>query len=766
MAIYSKLSNAKKLTNSSLGAIIDVSNINFTDISSAVLEFLKNISYDETTNSINELYNINTSYLNVSSQFNVKLNDVITFKIDPQGRAEGNSFLVKVAEAKRYRHTDFNDWPLVGIPGEVIYTGVQNQRPQFGEDFIGYLDTRGWVSLTSSGGAVPGLILLTEIGSPIIIPSPLDGTGIVWTGPPNLENNYAPVNTSIYFTDDSGNTFDILTNFVWEKIGIDAKFIPKGKAIIGDGIIPGQFQYIDGNESAGYILTSDGSGNANWAPNSSGLNYSYWEINNYVANVTQTITHNLSTINTVVDFIDTVTNERIDAHVDNYTANSVDVTLSASNASVKAVILSAGGAAGGAGPDTNTWDLLQTAFVDQDYTVGDGTVGDGNKPFQTVAQANLSGAPNIYLKPGTHQLYVESNKRYYAAPGAVANYVSDLGTTATNVKILGDLTVTATFGLNFTGTGSDVYAEILEITGPSASWCDNNSSVYLKVKKGITTSCANGAGYSCRQFGGTMTIETPYYYSNYTIISPRGDGPEFILRCPDVKILDGGVYGNLNQSPIVMTDALLTAACKIEIDLMGGKCLNEVSFQTNTFGVDDSALGNFSNINYAHDIIWKNGTVTTNGVHGFSLYYTITNGTFTCDNIKLKSANRGIKFHNWNDTLGIPNIVMRNCLIESVASNLLGYGMNGDFDSCSFKVTGVQTEIFSFYAPSTVGVPTYTFRDCYGVLVNTGGELFNGFSAATLGLLNSYSTEVIGVGAVDTWGGFTQVPTLTLPNIL
>lgn len=388
MAIYSKLSNVKKLTNSSLGAIIDVSNINFTDLSSAVLEFLKNISYDETTNSINELYNINTSYLNVSSQFNVKLNDVITFKIDSQGRAEGNSFLVEVAEAKRYRHTDFNDWPLVGIPGEVIYTGVQNQRPQFGEDFIGYLDTRGWVSLTSLSDPVPGLNLLTEIGSPIIIPSPLDGTGIVWIGPPNLENNYAPVNTSIYFTDDDGNTFDILTNFVWEKIGIDAKFIPEGKAIIGDDIVAGQFQYVDGNELAGYILTSDGSGNAYWAENTGGnapgpLNYSYWEINSYIADVTQTITHSLQTVNVVVDFIDSVTNERVNAHVDNYTPNTLDVTLSSSNPSVKIVIVAAGGAIA---------SLIPHMTVNDKFLVSETTTIDGDiATLSTLSETPVNG---------------------------------------------------------------------------------------------------------------------------------------------------------------------------------------------------------------------------------------------------------------------------------------------------------------------------------------------------------------------------------------
>lgn len=388
MAIYSKLSNVKKLTNSSLGAIIDVSNINFSDLSSAVLEFLNNISYNETTNSIDNIYDINTKYLTVNNEFSVKLNDVITFKIDSQGRAEGNSFLVEIAEAKRYRHTDFNDWPLVGIPGEVIYTGIQNQRPEFGEDFIGYLDTRGWVSLTSLSDPVPGLSLLTEIGSPIVIPSPSNGTGLVWIGPPNLENTYVPVNTSIYFTDDEGHTFDILTNFVWEKIGIDAKFIPEGKAIIGDGITPGQFQYVDGNETAGYILTTDGSGNAYWAANTGGgapgpLNYSYWEINSYVANVTQTITHNLQTINVVVNFIDTVTNERINAHVDNYTTNTVDVTLSSTNPSVKIVVVSAGGAIAATIPHMTVSDK----FLTSETTVVDGDIAT----LSTISETPVNG---------------------------------------------------------------------------------------------------------------------------------------------------------------------------------------------------------------------------------------------------------------------------------------------------------------------------------------------------------------------------------------
>ena len=61
MTIYSKLSNVRKLTNSSLNSIIDVSNLNFNDIADATLEFLNNVSYNENTNSIDNLYQLDSN---------------------------------------------------------------------------------------------------------------------------------------------------------------------------------------------------------------------------------------------------------------------------------------------------------------------------------------------------------------------------------------------------------------------------------------------------------------------------------------------------------------------------------------------------------------------------------------------------------------------------------------------------------------------------------------------------------------------------------
>jgi hypothetical protein len=209
MAIYSKLSNVRKLTNSSLGSIIDVSNLNFSDLSTAVLEFLNNVSYNETTNAITGLNTLDVKFLNVHNNLSIKLNGVTTFNIDSQGRAEGNSFLVEVAEARRYRHRDFNNWPDVGIPGEIIYTGIQNQKTEFGEDFIGYLDGKGWVSLTEKGGTPFVITILQQIGSPGIPDTPSSGSGIIWIGDPFLATSTSPTTQDLYFTDENGEIFSL-----------------------------------------------------------------------------------------------------------------------------------------------------------------------------------------------------------------------------------------------------------------------------------------------------------------------------------------------------------------------------------------------------------------------------------------------------------------------------------------------------------------------------------------------------------------------------
>lgn len=379
MSVYNNLESIRKLSNSSLTSIIDVTNLNFKSLSEGTLEFLTNVNYDEVNNSIS-LYKGTYEFVDISNKISLKLDGIPTFTIDSLGRAEGQEILVKVSEAKRRRFTDFTDWPDEGVPGEIIYTGIQNQKPQFGEDFIGYLDGRGWVSLTTLNNPVPGLPIIPETGSPLVLPIVTPGTGLLWLGPPGYENEYEPQDVTLYFSDDDGNVFDILTDPIWEKIGDGAKYKLTDELVIGDSINNGILKYVDGNQQAGYILTSDSQGYASWQPNAGGgggggaTNVAYVQIVDFTQDIPFTINHNLGSDSIHIQLIDLDGNEIVEGHFDNYTINTVDVTLTETNNNVKVVIFAAGGV-----EITSLEQLTDTALtsplLDGDILIYDETSG-------------------------------------------------------------------------------------------------------------------------------------------------------------------------------------------------------------------------------------------------------------------------------------------------------------------------------------------------------------------------------------------------------
>jgi len=349
MAVYSGFEDIRTLTNASLTSIIDVTNLNFKGISESTLAFLNNISYDETLNEMT-LNRGTFEFVDVTDKITLLLDGTPTFTIDSLGRAEGKELLVEVSESKRRRFTDFEDYPTIGVPGEVVYTGIAGTDPIFGEDIIAYLDDRGWVSLTSLNGQSIGSSVIIDVtpGTPPTIPTGASGTGVLWLGAPGYETDYEPENVVTYFTDADGNTFDILSNHVWEKSGNNAIFKLTGTVSIGSTADNGSIKYVDGNQQPGYVLTSDAYGNASWQPSTGGtggsapLNSPYVTIIDCIANTPVTVTHTLGSNDIIVRLIDLDTNAEIEGHIDNYTLNSVDVTLSIDNDNVKVVIIASG----------------------------------------------------------------------------------------------------------------------------------------------------------------------------------------------------------------------------------------------------------------------------------------------------------------------------------------------------------------------------------------------------------------------------------------
>lgn len=359
MSIYKNLKAIRKLTNSSLTSIIDITNLNFSSLSSGTLEFLNNISYDETANS----FSVNKGtfdLIDITDTISLKLDGVPTFTIDSLGRAEGQELLVKVAETQRLRLTDFNDWPTIGVPGEIIYTGVQNQKPEFGEDFIGYLQGKGWVSLTDKGNSY--YITLLELSeSPPIPGCPAPNSGRVWVGPPGYATETVPTTQTLYYTDENCKVFD---------------------------------------------LTAGGTGSGTGAGACS-----FVMLKNFTANTPEVIPHNLASTNVQVQLIDTVTNEQISAYINNYQSNSVNITLSQTKNLVKVIVISAdcGGdqfksvtvnfTSSSGSPTTITHNLGTKNFT---FALRDGNayVGDSNYSLTYLDDDSIEITPSLNITDG------------------------------------------------------------------------------------------------------------------------------------------------------------------------------------------------------------------------------------------------------------------------------------------------------------------------------------------------------------------------------
>ena len=172
MAVYNNLQTIRRLTNSSLTSLIDVTNLNFKSLSDANLEFLNNISYNEATNSLS-LYSGTFELAEITNQLTISQSSIPMFTINSAGNAVGKSILVDVSETQRQRFTDFPAYPAVGVPGEIVYTGVAGLDPIYGEDFIGYLQDRGWVSLTGGFGSAGsgGHKKIIDVGEILNIPA-------------------------------------------------------------------------------------------------------------------------------------------------------------------------------------------------------------------------------------------------------------------------------------------------------------------------------------------------------------------------------------------------------------------------------------------------------------------------------------------------------------------------------------------------------------------------------------------------------------------
>lgn len=420
----------------------------------------------------------------------------------------------------------------------------------------------------------------------------------------------------------------------------------------------------------------------------------------------------------------------------------------------------------------NTWDLANIAFLS--IADGDDSTaerGNGNRPYRTFNAANADGASVIFIKDGSWGTEtIVSNKIYYFFPGTQMFRLRDGGGTVTNTKILGYLKFRSNgYGLELTGAGSDIVMECDEFDNTrSIAFLYNGSTARITARKAFCNGL-NGGAYSCLVLGTstlelTITESATFYY--WVVAAWGTSGNNIIFRCPDVRQIPGGFYGASGFSGIVSHAGSVTEGNTYLVDFMGGT-LTRTRAQGNP--ITDSALISFANTFATQDLTrvkFQNGTVLAGPAYGLSIEFAVQHGHIELENLKIKSDTSPIRRFNraQNGAGSWLNIIVKNCDLEGVFSCLTGNATIMTFINCNLRSELVPFNIdFNTSNPAAPG--ELYMINCNGVVDVPGEFLGPDFTAATVGLLNTYGNYANNGTVTDTWGGFTVVPTLTLPKI-
>jgi hypothetical protein len=221
-----------------------------------------------------------------------------------------------------------------GVYGIVNKSASQNHT---GTGYGGYFVNNG--SSTSSANIMYGVHVETKLGAANMTANTMTtldveastSTGSIVTG------DLVGLNVSVITTPNTvqGNTYAALINGGDVGIGTTA---PTAKLHVD-----GSVRFVDGNQSDGYVLTSDANGNATWQ-STSGITSGFSSTEKYVistgftASVSKIITHNLGTEDVVVDLWEDSPKKRTDGEVEIIDSNNIKVTM-ASTATFKIVII-------------------------------------------------------------------------------------------------------------------------------------------------------------------------------------------------------------------------------------------------------------------------------------------------------------------------------------------------------------------------------------------------------------------------------------------
>ena len=242
MAVQVKLTSVKKLSSVSTASMVELSNFNFTQIASAVREFLVSISYQQGVDAVSvDINTISADTLNIRNGLSVygaqleSGNYPKVIELDPSGSIiSKNIILEDVVDAKRVRLRVFGLLPSVGIPGELVYIGTQLSKA---EGIYVWLNSTGWtlvaggngvakcmqeVSMTATANVISADYSVVSPQGLFLFPAPLAATGfLLFVNGHQITVGNSDLTAPAYLSKDSGvtassfNEVDVTDQLCW-----------------------------------------------------------------------------------------------------------------------------------------------------------------------------------------------------------------------------------------------------------------------------------------------------------------------------------------------------------------------------------------------------------------------------------------------------------------------------------------------------------------------------------------------------------------------
>ena len=433
--------------------------------------------------------------------------------------------------------------------------------------------------------------------------------------------------------------------------------------------------------------------------------------------------------------------------------------------------------------DTNSWGMDTIAFVSPYANVDTGAVGFANTDvtddttstaFRTVDEANASTATVIVLLPGFYfNINAANGKTYYAMQGVRINKFRDNGVDFITTRLLGHAEFIG-FGIEQTGDNGNFEIECDQmnnvgfICSQAAGTVISFTNTCTIKARSISCNHNHGGGWAVRPGGdSTVEIECNDLTVFYWMVSPRGDGSTFKLKCPNILIRSGGIFGNQYKSFINHQGTTCTN-CIYDIDLMGGT-LETQNGTTTSFGIADSTLLLWvqSQAGDTSTVKFSNGRVKANNNYGILVLYQNRSGNIELDNIDLSSNINAFSF--WNQSLNVAGqeviITIKDCNFEGGARNRLGNARLVKFFNTNIKVLTGNTEVINFEPSNATSPGTAYFVNCNFELEDAG-EILDNFTGVSVGLANCYGSQPLGTTVTDLYSGYTQLTPFELPNLI